>query len=111
MAMLPVSNGQSRQLLGGYTLVNQNGGLYLTDPSPSGTPGTQLDQEGGSGATNQQWQLVPLSAQQFTYNLTNVHTGFNAGVSYDALTVGEPIVAWTASQTDISQQWVLVPTN
>jgi hypothetical protein len=32
-------------------------------------------------------------------------------VSYDALTVGEPIVAWTASQTDISQQWVLVPTN
>ena len=96
---------------GGYTFVNQNGGLYLTDPSPSGTPGTQLDQESGSGSTNQQWQLVPLSAQQFTYNLTNVHTGFNAGVSYDALTVGEPIVAWTASQTDISQQWVLVPTN
>ncbi len=96
---------------GGYTLVNQNGGLYLTDPSPSGTPGTQLDQESGSGATNQQWQLVPLSGQQFIYNLTNVHTGFNAGVSYDALTVGEPIVAWTASQTDVSQQWVLVPTN
>jgi len=96
---------------GGYTLVNQNGGLYLTDPSPSGTPGTQLDQENGSGANNQKWQLVPVIGLQFTYNLTNVQTGFNAGVSYDAITEGEPIVAWTASQSDISQQWVLVPTN
>ena len=96
----------------GYELTNVNSGLSLTVPGSSTTEGTQLDQEsaGEMPGTNQEWTLSPLSFQPFTYSLTNVNSGYLAGVSYGSLTEGEAIVQW-ASDGTTSQQWVFVPTN
>jgi hypothetical protein len=81
-------------------------------PGGSTTEGTQLDQEAYSEipATDQEWTLSPLSFQPFTYNVTNVNSGYLAGVSYDSLTEGEAIVQWASDGTS-SQQWEFVPTN
>jgi hypothetical protein len=46
----------------------------------------------------------------FTYNITNVNSGYLVGVSNDSLTEGEAIVQWASDGTS-SQQWVFVPTN
>ena len=51
---------ESRQLLAGFYIINDQSGKVLDDPGASSSNGAHIDQWQLNGGTNQRWDLVPM---------------------------------------------------
>ena len=97
---------EGRQLLSGYYISNESGGMVLDDPDFSKSNGAVIQQFQLNGGTNQQWNLVSLP--DGNQKIVNAQSGMVLA-NYDHSTRnGTPIVQrpWLGS---LNEQWQIFP--
>jgi len=91
-----------------YNLVNVNSGLVLDVSSASVATGGFIVQSPSSGATSQQWQLVPAGSGY--YSVVNRNSGLVLDVTGGSTTPGTQLEQWTGNGR-ANQQWQFNGTN
>jgi len=91
-----------------YALINVNSGLVLDVSGASTAAGGFIVQSTSSGATSQQWQVVPAGGGY--YNLVNHNSGLVLDVPALSTTAGTQLEQWTGTN-GANQQWQFVGTN
>jgi hypothetical protein len=95
---------------GRYILVNRNSAKVMEVSGGSSTAGANIRQNSYTGATYQQWNVIPVDSRiggDFSYyTLTAVHSGKAADVLNWSLANGGNIDAWDDNKNSV-QQWYL----
>ncbi|WP_258098583.1 RICIN domain-containing protein [Marinoscillum pacificum] len=99
----PVINGT-------YTLVNRSNGNVIQINGGSSTAGANLEAGSSTGATNQQWNVIPVDARiggDFSYfTINNAQNNLAPDIYNYSLDNGGNIVVWDDTQGE-NQQWYL----
>ncbi|MBN2612828.1 MAG: RICIN domain-containing protein [Bacteroidales bacterium] len=99
----PVINGR-------YLLVNRNSGKIMEVAGGSSAAGTNIQQNNYTGATYQQWDVIPVDSRiggDFSYfTLTTAHSGKAVDVYNWSLDNGGNLVVWDDTK-GVNQQWYL----
>ncbi|MFE9424710.1 alpha-galactosidase [Kitasatospora sp. NPDC006697] len=89
-----------------YNLVNAATGQYLDVAGSAGTDGAGLVQQAASGATSQQWQLVPTG--DGSYKIVNAASGDLVNVPGSSTAAGTQLIQYHDDHA-ANSQWTLTP--
>jgi Ricin-type beta-trefoil lectin domain-like len=90
-----------------FPIHNLNSGLCLDDTNWSRSSGTQMQQWGCSGGSNQTWDVIHLSNPVGSSLIENMYSGLCLDLYQDKQSNGTPVVQWTCDAEDEAQLWLI----